>query len=94
MVGGMFHCSTDNWIFGCKLSIDYPNLYKFENDEANQKYLQEFEKGECQLSERRGIAIYDLYVKRQYVDGYEAKVTIIDELHGQEGAGNEQREAD
>lgn len=63
MVGGMFHCSTDTFLFGCPLSIDYPNLYKFENEEANQKYLQKFENGKYELSERRGIAIYDLYVK-------------------------------
>lgn len=63
MVGGMFHCSTDSWIFGCPLSVDYKHLYKFENDEANKRYLQEFENGNYVLSERRGIAIYDLYVK-------------------------------
>lgn len=63
MRGGMFHCSTDNWVFGSPLSIDYRDLYQFENEEANQKYLQSFENGECELSERRGIAIYDLYVK-------------------------------
>lgn len=63
MVGGMFHCSTDNWIFGSSLTFDYENLYEFENEEANQKYLKQFEDGECELSERRGIAIYDLYVK-------------------------------
>ena len=63
MVGGMFHCSTDDYVFGSQLSCDYENFYKFENEEANQKYLQQFENGECALSERRGIAIYDLYVK-------------------------------
>jgi hypothetical protein len=63
MHGGMFHCSSDDWIFGSPLSIDYEDLYEFENEEANQKYLQQFEDGECNLSERRGIAIYDLYVK-------------------------------
>ena len=63
MRGGMFHCSTDNMIFGSILVADYPDLYKFENEEANQKYLQEFENGNLELSERRGIAIYDLYVK-------------------------------
>ena len=63
MRGGMFHCSTDNWVFGSPLSIDYRYLYQFENEEANQKYLQLFEDGECELSVRRGIAIYDLYVK-------------------------------
>ena len=63
MVGGMYHCSTDDWVFGCPLSAEYENLYEFENEEGNQKYLQCFENGECALSERRGIAIYDLYVK-------------------------------
>lgn len=63
MVGGMFHCSTDNTLFGSILLSDYPDLYKFENAESNQKYLQEFENGNLELSERRGIAIYDLYVK-------------------------------
>lgn len=63
MRGGMFHCSTDNWVFGSPLGIDYKDLYQFENEEANQKYLQQFEDGECELSERRGVAIYDLYVK-------------------------------
>lgn len=63
MRGGMFHCSTDNWVFGSPLSFDYENLYRFENEEANQRYLQQFEDGDCELSERRGIAIYDLYIK-------------------------------
>lgn len=63
MRGGMFHCSTDNWIFGSTLCFDYDNLYEFENEEANQKYLQEFENGETELSQRRAIPIYDLYVK-------------------------------
>ena len=63
MVGGMFHCSTDDWVFGSPLTFDYEDLYKFENEEANQAYLQDFENGKCHLSERRGIAIYDLYVK-------------------------------
>lgn len=63
MVGGMFHCSTDDWVFGSPLTSEYEDLYKFENEDANQAYLQDFENGECHLSERRGIAIYDLYVK-------------------------------
>lgn len=65
MVGGMFHCSTDSFLFGCPLSINYPNLYEFENEEANRQYLQAFEDGEYELSERKGIAIFDLYVKRE-----------------------------
>ena len=63
MIGGMFHCGPDNWVFGSPTSIDYDDLYEFENEEGNQKYLQEFESGESEISERRGLAIYDLYVK-------------------------------
>ena len=63
MRGGMFHCGPDSWIFGSPVSIDYENVYQFENEEANKAYLKEFEDGEAWISERRGIAIYDLYVK-------------------------------
>lgn len=63
MVGGMFHCGTDNWVFGCPISIFYNNLYEFENEESNQAYLQEFERGVSELSTRSAVAIYDLYVK-------------------------------
>ena len=64
MIGGMFHCGPDNWVFGSPVSADYENLYEFENEEANQEYLQEFESGESEISERRGIAIYNLYIKK------------------------------
>lgn len=64
MRGGMFHCSKDDWLFGSPLQLEYKDLYTFENEEANQKYLQHFEDGKGRLSERNGIAIYDLYVKR------------------------------
>lgn len=63
MRGGMFHCGPDSWIFGAPVSVDYENLYEFDNEEANQAYLKSFEDGESEISERRGIAIYDLYVK-------------------------------
>ena len=63
MVGGMFHCGTDNWVFGSSLQFEYENVYYFENEECNKKYLEEFERGECKLSFRTSIAIYDLYVK-------------------------------
>ena len=63
MTGGMFHCGADTWIFGSPLSLQYENLYRFENEEANQAYLQEFENGEAEISERNGVPIYDLYVK-------------------------------
>lgn len=63
MVGDMFHCASDDWIFGSPLSLVYEDLYSFENEEANKEYLQQFEDGKVRLSERNGIAIYDLYVK-------------------------------
>lgn len=63
MVGGMFHCGTDNWVFGSSLQSEYENVYYFENEECNKKYLEEFEQGKCELSARTSIAIYDLYVK-------------------------------
>lgn len=63
MRGGMFHCGPDAWIFGAPASFDYENVYQFENEDANQAYLKSFEDGESRISERRGIAIYDLYVK-------------------------------
>ena len=63
MICGMFHCGTDNWIFGSPLSSQYEKLYYFENEEANQAYLNEFENGETEISERNGVPIYDLYVK-------------------------------
>ena len=50
MRGSMFHCGPDDWIFGSPLCAKYDNLY-------------EFEKGQVHISERSGIAIYDLYVK-------------------------------
>lgn len=65
MVGGMFHCGTDDWIFGSSLCLDYENLYEFDNEESNQKYLQEFEDGKVHISERNGTAIYDLYVAEE-----------------------------
>ena len=63
MVGGMFHCGTDDWICGSPLCISNENLYQFANMELSLKYLQEFEDEKCHVSERNGIAIYDLYVR-------------------------------
>ena len=63
MVGGMFHCGPDDRIFGSMLQMECEDLYKFNNDDYNQKYLQEFEDGNNNVSERNGIAIYSLYVQ-------------------------------
>ena len=58
MIGGMFHCSTDNMVFGY---MDHN--YKFDDDKLIKKYLQAFENGEIELSVRRAIPIFELYVK-------------------------------
>ena len=63
MVGGMYHCGTDNWVFGSPLQIDCENLYEFNNDEFSKQYLDDFEKEKCELSYRTSIAIFDLYIK-------------------------------
>ena len=58
MVGGMFHCGTDNIVFG------YDDFnYKFDDEKQIQKYLNAFESGEVQLSVRTSIPIVELYVK-------------------------------
>lgn len=64
MRGGMFHCGTDNYIFGSPLCLIYENLYKFEDQEANMEYLKSFENEECELSQRNSVAIHELYIKR------------------------------
>ena len=63
IVGGMFYCGPDAWIFGSPLTERYENLYEFNNDEANKQYLKSLEEGETSISTRKSIAIYDLYVK-------------------------------
>lgn len=62
MTGGMFHCGPDNYVFGSPLAED-DSFYKFDNQELAKAYLQEFEDGKCEISERKGIPIFDLYVK-------------------------------
>lgn len=58
MRGGMFHCSTDDTIFG------YMGIsYRFDDEEENKRYLDAFENGDIELSVRRATPIYDLYVK-------------------------------
>lgn len=58
MRGGMFHCSTDDTLFGY---TDFD--YKFDEEEQIERYLNAFENGEIELSVRRAVPIYDLYVK-------------------------------
>ena len=58
MRGGMFHCGTDNTIFGY---ID--TSYTFDNEKEIQRYLNAFENGEIELSVRNAVPIYELYIK-------------------------------
>lgn len=66
MTGGVFHCGTDDWIFGTPLCLKYKKVYKFNNHYINQLYLKVFEEGKAQvhISEKNKIPIYDLYVKK------------------------------
>jgi len=59
MIGGMFHVGKDSWLFGCA-GFDY----KFDDEEAVKKYLQTFEMGESELSQRNAIAIAQLFIKK------------------------------
>lgn len=58
MTGGMFHCGRDNWILG---SINFN--YDFEDEVGVEKYLNEFECGETEISQRNAIAIYQIIIK-------------------------------
>lgn len=58
MIGGMFHIGTDDMIFGY---MDFD--YEFNDEKQIKNYLQAFENGEIELSVRRSVPIYDLYVK-------------------------------
>lgn len=63
MVGGMCHCGTDDWVFGSPLQSECEKLYDFNDELYSRLYLDDFEKGECELSHRTSIAIFDLYIK-------------------------------
>lgn len=58
MRGGMFHCGTDDMLFG------YGDFnYKFDDEEQVKEYLQAFENEETKLSPRNAVPIFDLYIK-------------------------------
>ena len=61
MTQGMFHVSTDHWIFGWN---GFLGGYNFEDPVATAAYLKSFEDGESQLSERRGIPIRAIHISR------------------------------
>ena len=71
MERGKFHVGTDHWIFGAPIwgEFNFGGKYDFENPEAVKAYLETFElpehaEGRSALSERSGIPIYILQIKR------------------------------
>lgn len=57
MRNGMFHCGTDDSVFGS------PHGYEFGNEKEANTYLKDFENGNLHLSFRTSIPVFDLYVK-------------------------------
>ena len=58
MQGGMFHCGTDNMVFG------YPGFnYEFDDGEQIKDYLKGFESEKIEISARNAVPIFRLYVK-------------------------------
>lgn len=65
MVGGMFHCGTDSWLFGAPML----DSYDFDDADATKRYLESFELPEdkedhSELSCRRAVPIYKIFIKR------------------------------
>ena len=58
MTGGMFHISTDDWIFG------WSGGYDFDDQQNMAAYLASLEKGETCISERRGCPLTTMVIKR------------------------------
>ncbi|MEG2178904.1 MAG: hypothetical protein RRY15_08535 [Bacteroidales bacterium] len=68
IVGGKFHCGSDNMIFGfVSKNFDFNNdnwkQYDFDNQDWISEYLSAFESKEIELSERNGISINTITVK-------------------------------
>lgn len=59
MVGGMFHCGCDSWVFG------WDGSYDFRDEKNTAAYLQSFEVGDSELSQRSAIAITEIAIKRE-----------------------------
>lgn len=67
MTGGMFHISTDYWLFGWP-GWEIGNSYDFDNKKKVEEYLQSLEKGETKLSERNGCPVHRIEIKRMERD--------------------------
>lgn len=64
MTPGMFHCSTDHWLFGWSGWPGWPAGYNFEDTDTTMAYLESFEIRDSQLSERNGIPINEIHICR------------------------------
>lgn len=58
MRGGMFHCGTDNMVFGA-----YGFDYRFDDENKIKNYLQMFEEELIELSCRTSIPIQTIQIK-------------------------------
>lgn len=57
---GLYYCGPDHWLFGY---VDFD--YKFNDINKIEKYLDSFESGESEISQRsHTISIYTLSIKR------------------------------
>lgn len=66
MIGGNFHCSTDDRTFGFipeHFDMENGKQYDFDNYNWVKEYLNAFETGKIELSERHGIAIHSILIK-------------------------------
>ena len=52
----------DNCIFGHPLGIVYNDLYRFLDEKATREYLESFESGEVEVSQRRGVKIESIRI--------------------------------
>ena len=62
MVGGKYHISTDDRIFGW-YGWDFESGEDYDNPDTMGKYLQALEDGEIGLSERRGFPLEQIAIK-------------------------------
>lgn len=58
MIGEMFHCGTDNMVFGVA-GFDY----RFNDENEIKRYLQMFEEEKIELSHRTSVPIYKISFK-------------------------------
>ena len=52
----------DNKIFGHPLTITHKDLYRFFDGEVTAQYLEDFENGNVEVSQRRGVRIESISI--------------------------------